>query len=110
MRSGTDYRSDLPSQTTGVLMTTAPASRYDDLAALYINCTLKPSPQLSHTQGLIDASAAIMRRHGVRVETVRAVDHDIATGVWPDMTEHGAPADAWPDLYAKVLPPTSWSS
>ena len=49
-------------------MTTS-GPRYDDLAALYINCTLKPSPQLSHTQGLIDASAAIMRRQGVRVET-----------------------------------------
>jgi hypothetical protein len=27
---------------------------------------------------------------------IRAVDHDIATGVWPDMTEHGAATDAWP--------------
>jgi multimeric flavodoxin WrbA len=44
-----------------------------------------------------------MRKHGVRVETVRAVDHDIATGVWPDMTEHGAASDAWPRLYEKVL-------
>ena len=78
-------------------------TRYDDLAALYINCTLKPSPELSHTQGLIDASAGIMRRQGVRVETIRAADHDIATGVWPDMTEHGAAADAWPALYEKVL-------
>jgi multimeric flavodoxin WrbA len=74
-----------------------------DLDALYINCTLKPSPQLSNTQGLIDVSAAIMRKHGVRVDVTRAIDHDIATGVWPDMTEHGAAADAWPDLYAKVL-------
>jgi multimeric flavodoxin WrbA len=83
-------------------MTTS-GRRYDNLAALYINCTLKPSPQLSHTQGLIDASAGIMRRQGVRVETVRAVDHDIATGVWPDMTEHGAASDDWPQLYEKVL-------
>ena len=37
-------------------MTTS-GPRYDDLAALYINCTLKPSPELSQTQGLIDASA-----------------------------------------------------
>ena len=44
-----------------------------------------------------------MRKHGVRVETIRAADHDIATGVWPDMTEHGAATDAWPSLYAKVL-------
>jgi hypothetical protein len=29
---------------------TSPGPRYDDLAALYMNCTLKPSPQLSHTQ------------------------------------------------------------
>ena len=34
---------------------------------------------------------------------IRAVDHDIATGVWPDMTEHGAATDAWPQLYPAVL-------
>jgi len=84
-------------------MTTSASPRYDDLSALFFNCTLKPSPQLSHTQGLIDLSAAIMRKHGVQVETIRAADHDIATGVWPDMTEHGAATDAWPSLYAKVL-------
>ena len=83
-------------------MTTS-GPRYDDLTALYINCTLKPSPELSHTQGLIDVSAGIMRKQGVRVETVRAVDHDIATGVWPDMTEHGWPADDWPGIYQQVL-------
>ena len=77
--------------------------RYDDLTALFFNCTLKPSPELSHTQGLIEVSAGIMRKQGVRVETIRAVDHDIATGVWPDMTEHGAAADSWPQLYPKVL-------
>ena len=84
-------------------MTTSASPRYDDLSALFFNCTLKPSPQLSNTQGLIDLSAAIMRKHGARVETIRAADHDIATGVWPDMTEHGAATDAWPSLYAKVL-------
>jgi multimeric flavodoxin WrbA len=82
---------------------TGPGPRYDDLAALFINCTLKPSPQLSNTQGLVDVSASIMRKQGVQVDTIRAVDHDIATGVWPDMTEHGAAADAWPQLYPKVL-------
>lgn len=77
--------------------------RYDDLAALFFNCTLKPSPELSHTQGLIDHSTAIMVAQGVRTEVIRAVDHDIATGVWPDMTEHGAATDAWPQVYPKVL-------
>ncbi len=77
--------------------------RYDDLRALIINCTLKRSPERSHTQGLIDRSLSIMTKHGVAVETLRAVDHDIATGVWPDMTEHGWPADHWPGIYQRVL-------
>ena len=79
------------------------ARRYDDLRALVINCTLKRSPELSHTGGLIDVSTGIMRRHGVQVDVIRAVDHDIATGVWPDMTEHGWPSDAWPAIYRQVL-------
>ena len=78
-------------------------TRYDDLRALFFNCTLKCSPERSNTQGLIEVSAAIMQKQGVAMETVRAVDHDIATGVWPDMTEHGAVSDAWPGLYEKVL-------
>ena len=73
--------------------------RYDDLNALFINCTLKPSPELSHTEGLVEVSAGIMRKQGVQVDTIRAVDHDIATGVWPDMTEHGWASDAWPGIY-----------
>ena len=76
---------------------------FSRLRAMFINGTLKPSPEASHTDGLIQASAGLMRKHGVTVEVLRAVDHDIATGVWPDMTEHGAAADAWPRLYEKVL-------
>ena len=34
---------------------------------------------------------------------LRAVDHDIATGVWPDMTEHGWEHDEWPAIYARVM-------
>jgi hypothetical protein len=71
----------------------AAAWRFDGLNALYINCTLKRSPERSHTQGLVDVSRSIMERHGVAVDELRAVDHDIATGVWPDMTEHGWPTD-----------------
>ena len=86
-------------------MSTANGDRptYDDLTALYINCTLKKSPELSHNQGLIDRSAAIMTKNGVSVSHVRAVDHDIAIGVWPDMTEHGWERDEWPALYQQVL-------
>src|SRR5262245_41481742 len=78
----------------------APPSRrdYGDLRALFINCTLKRSPEVSNTQGLADLSIEIMRRQGVHVDVVRAIDHDIATGVWPDMTEHGWPRDDWPEI------------
>src|SRR6185295_14911525 len=70
-------------------------SRWDfsDLKALFVNCTLKPSPELSHTEGLMRISTAIMERNGVTVDFVRAVDHDLAPGVWPDMREHGATSD-----------------
>ena len=79
------------------------APDFSDLRAMFVNCTLKPSPQRSHTQGLVDLSAGLMRGHGVDVDVIRAVDHDIATGVQPDMTEHGASSDEWPALYARVM-------
>jgi multimeric flavodoxin WrbA len=70
---------------------------------LFINCTLKRSPEPSNTAGLIEVSTRIMEKHGVQVEVLRAIDHDIATGVWPDMTEYGWATDEWPAIYAKVL-------
>ncbi|MBI5104625.1 MAG: flavodoxin family protein [Solirubrobacterales bacterium] len=76
---------------------------FSDLKALYVNCTLKRSPEVSHTQGLADRSIAILERNGVDVEVVRAVDLDIATGVQPDMREHGWERDDWPEVFAKVL-------
>jgi multimeric flavodoxin WrbA len=83
--------------------TTTPDTRYDDLRALFINCTLKKSPEPSHTDGLIGLSSRIMEGNGVQVEVVRAIDHDIAPGVWPDMTEHGWARDDWPAIFEKVL-------
>ena len=76
---------------------------FSDLTALFLNCTLKKSPELSHTQGLIDISKAIMETNGVTIEELRPVDHDIATGVWPDMREHGWETDEWPEIQAKVM-------
>jgi len=80
-------------------------SRWDfsDLSAVFINCTLKPSPAVSHTQGLADRAIALLRANGVSVESVRAIDHHIATGVHPDMTVHGAERDDWPALFQRVL-------
>ncbi len=76
---------------------------FSGLRALFLNCTLKKSPELSHTEGLIRISKAIMEKNGVSVEVLRPVDFDIATGVWPDMTGHGWETDDWPKLSQKVM-------
>ena len=80
-----------------------PPARYDDLKAVFINCTLKPSPQVSNTAGLMKRSVDMMKRVGVRVDEIRAVDHEIAPGVQPDMTEHGFDRDDWPSLFKRVM-------
>ena len=76
---------------------------FSGLSAVFVYCTLKRSPESSHTQGLADRSIAIMRRLGVSVDVVRAVDRDIASGVYPDMTEHGWEHDEWPAIYEQVM-------
>ena len=83
------------------LCSDAPA-HYSDLKALFLNCTLKRSPELSHTDGLIRIAKAIMEKNKVSVDVLRPVDHDVAYGVYPDMTEHGWQQDAWPEIYSKV--------
>lgn len=76
---------------------------YDDLTAIVVNCTLKRSPEQSHTAGLLRVPIGIFEANGVRVDQIRAVDHDLPPGVQPDMREHGFAADDWPDLYERVM-------
>lgn len=75
---------------------------FSDLKALFINCTLKKSPEISNTDGLVRISKTILERNKVNVEEIRAVDHDIAPGVYPDMTSRGWEKDEWPEIYKKV--------
>ena len=75
---------------------------FSGLRALFLNCTLKRTPDLSHTEGLIRIAGAIMQKSGVDVEVLRPVDYELAPGVYPDMREHGAERDDWPDMYEKV--------
>ena len=79
----------------------APAS-YGDLRAVFINTTLKRSPEPSHTETRMKVSQEIMKAQGVDVEHVRASDFVLAPGVQPDMTAHGFPQDDWPGIYARV--------
>ncbi len=76
---------------------------FSGLSALYLNCTLKKSPEVSNTEALIRHSMAIMEANKVQVELIRVVDHSVAFGVYPDMTKYGWKEDAWPDIQKKVL-------
>jgi multimeric flavodoxin WrbA len=76
---------------------------FSDLSVLFINCSLKKSPEVSNTEGLFEVAKKQFEALKVPVETVRAADHDLALGVYPDMREHGANKDAWPELYKKVM-------
>jgi multimeric flavodoxin WrbA len=76
---------------------------YSDLRAMFVNCTLKRSPEVSNTEGLARISMDIMRTNGVTVDEIRFVDHDVARGVWPDMTEHGWASDEWPALFERIF-------
>ncbi|MDQ6784401.1 MAG: flavodoxin family protein [Actinomycetota bacterium] len=82
---------------------TASSQEPPPLNALFINCTLKRSPEPSNTEALVEASRAIMEGHGVATAGVRLVDHDIATGVDPDMRAKGWDRDDWPAISEKVF-------
>ena len=69
------------------------------LKALFVNCTLKKSPEPSNTEALMRQSMAIFESEGFETEMVRFVDHPIAYGVEKDMGE----GDAWPALFDKVM-------
>jgi multimeric flavodoxin WrbA len=76
---------------------------FSNLKAVFVNCTLKKSPDKSHTAGLMNVAKSIMEKEGVSVEDIRLIDHDVATGVYPDMTEYGWDKDEWPELFKRIF-------
>lgn len=77
-------------------------SDFTGLKALFFNGTLKRSPEVSNTEGLLQASMQLMQKLGATAELIRTIDHDIATGIQPDMRQHGWKTDEWPSLFEKV--------
>jgi multimeric flavodoxin WrbA len=75
---------------------------FSGLSAIYLNCTLKPSGTLSHTESLMNVSRSIMEANGIATSMVRPVDFDLPPGVYPDMTEHGFASDEWPTLWPRI--------
>lgn len=76
---------------------------FSQLNVVYINCTLKKSPEKSHTETLMEVSKAIMTKENVGIDEIRLVDHHVASGVYPDMTEHGWDRDEWPKLFERIM-------
>jgi multimeric flavodoxin WrbA len=65
------------------------------MRALLLNCTLKPTPQDSHTAQLASHVVDALRADGVDVDVVRVVDHDVRPGVATDMGD----GDEWPRIH-----------
>lgn len=75
---------------------------FSDLKAVVVNCSLKKQAEKSHTRLLLSVAEEIMTRNGIVVEHIHAAAHQIAYGIYPDMTEHGWDRDDWPELWKKV--------
>lgn len=78
-------------------------ANYADLRALFVNTSLKKTPEASHTRLLLNASAAIMEKNAVSVEHLHLAAHDVPPGVYPDMRKHGWASDEWPAIWPKVM-------
>ena len=68
------------------------------LKAVFLNCTLKKSPEPSHTRALINKVVGLMKPLGVESEVIRVVDYAVHFGVASDMGN----GDEWPKIYAKL--------
>ncbi len=68
------------------------------LHALFLNCTLKRSPEVSNTQALIDKAASVFADQGVTSETIRVADYKVAFGVSSDEGDD----DQWPAILERV--------
>lgn len=67
--------------------------------ALFLSCTLKPSPAVSNTEALCRVLVDQFAEEGVASEIVRLVDLDISPGVRSDEGE----GDDWPAVREKIL-------
>lgn len=76
--------------------------KFNDLKALFINCSIKKDKTKSHTQILMNKASNIMETQGVKVENLYALDYDIAFGMIKDGKTEGQ-KDEWPTIQEKIL-------
>ncbi len=68
------------------------------MKALFLNCTLKKSPETSNTEAFIKNAERIFHELDVETESIRVVDHNVKFGNTSDEGE----GDAWPEILNKV--------
>ena len=68
------------------------------MKALFLNCTLKKSPETSNTEAFIDEAIKEFKTLNVETEKIRVIDHDVAFGTSSD-EENG---DEWPMILDKI--------
>jgi multimeric flavodoxin WrbA len=66
--------------------------------ALFLNCTLKKSPEVSNTEALVGKVAGFMEELGATTEVIRIVDFCIPFGVESDMGD----GDEWPGILERI--------
>jgi multimeric flavodoxin WrbA len=71
----------------------------DNLRAIILLGTLKPSPQLSHTQTLCELLIEEFSKHSVQAQIVRLADYNIKPGILNDVGE----GDEWPKILRQIL-------
>jgi multimeric flavodoxin WrbA len=69
------------------------------MKALFLSCTLKPSPEASNTEALSQVVIAQLKEEGVDSEMIRLVDLNIKPGVKSDQGE----GDDWPAVREKLI-------
>lgn len=68
------------------------------LKALFLNCTLKRSPEVSNTRALIDKAVSLYKELDIESEVIRVVDHNVLFGV----SSNEGLEDEWPSILKKV--------
>ncbi|AKD04353.1 flavodoxin family protein [Pontibacter korlensis] len=68
------------------------------LRAIFLNCTLKKSPEASNTEALINKAVSLFKEHDVESKVIRVADYKVAFGVTSD-EGHG---DEWPEILAEI--------
>jgi multimeric flavodoxin WrbA len=51
----------------------------------------------------MNVSKAIMKKEKVGIDEIRLIDHDVPTGVYPDMTEQGYEKEEWPSIFKRIM-------